>query len=123
MADKKADAQNEKKIGYQKFLYYLYTWFFNDSETFNPFFQYFNSIIFNGNFVTSTNCLERINLALKDTAAGGHVPLSRIWRVLKNLSTHTYLNMRKKFIIITSNLGYWTVPNNCYNIFGRLPCT
>ena len=67
------------------------TWFFNENATFNPgFFQYFNSIIFTGNFVTSTNCLKRINLALKDTAAGGHMPLSRICRVLKKFK-HSYL--------------------------------
>ena len=34
--------------------------------------------------------LERINLALKDTAAGGHMPLSRICRVLKKFK-HSYL--------------------------------
>ena len=86
LADKKADVQNQKKIGYQKFLDYLDTWFLNENATFNPgFFQYFNSIIFSVNFVTSTNCLERINLALKDTADGGHMPLSRICRVLKKI--------------------------------------
>ena len=73
------------------FVNYLNNWFFNEDATFNPgFFKYYDNIVFNGNFVTSTNCLERINLALKDTAAGGNMPLSRICRVLKTFK-HKYL--------------------------------
>jgi len=36
LADKKADVQNEKQIGYHIFLDYLDTWFFNKNATFNP---------------------------------------------------------------------------------------
>ena len=49
-----------------------------------------DNIILNSNYVTSTNCLERINRSLKDAAAGGHLPLSRVCRVLVSWK-HNYL--------------------------------
>jgi len=55
---------------------------------FNPgYYQYFDSIL-DGNTVTSTNCLERINRTLKDAAAGGYLPLGRVCRVLQTWKHH-----------------------------------
>ena len=72
-----------KKPGYLKFIGYLDQWFFNDDATFNPgYYQYFDAIVFTGNYKVSTNCLERVNKTVKDMAAGGNLPLSRACRVL-----------------------------------------
>ena len=39
----------------------------------------------------STNCLKRINRNLKDTTAGGFLPIARVYRVLKQFK-ETYIS-------------------------------
>ena len=88
LADQTERLAKSKKNGYKKFLKYLGDYYFNDSASFNPgYYQYFDSIL-NGNMVTSTNCLERINRNLKDAAAGGFLPLGRVCRVLQTWKHH-----------------------------------
>ena len=54
----------------------IFKWhLFNETAKFNSaYYQYFDNIIFNSNYVTSTNCLKRINLSLNDAAAGDNLP-------------------------------------------------
>ena len=118
LADQTERLAKSKKNGYKKFLKYLGDYYFNDSASFNPgYYQYFDSIL-NGNMVTSTNCLERINRNLKDAAAGGFLPLGRVCRVLQTWKHH-YMCEPILTKILTEK--YQIVFHNLNNLF-QLAC-
>ena len=99
LAGAKNFVPDSKKPGYRIWLNYLDQFFFNENAPFSPrFFKYYDSIIFNGNYNTTTNSLERINRALKDMAAGGNMPFSRLCRTLQKFKSK-YKTLQREEIL------------------------
>ena len=58
---------NDKGQKFSEFYSYLNKFYFSENSPFNPGnYDFYNSIIFQGNMTTSTNCLESLNRVLKN---------------------------------------------------------
>ena len=95
LSDVTVNVYKDKQVGFTNFLKYLNETYFDENARFNPgYYAYYDAILLNGDYATSNNSLKRINRCLKEVAAGGYLPLSRVCRVLQRW-IFTFPNTKK----------------------------
>ena len=84
---------NDKGQKFSEFYSYLNKFYFSENSPFNPGnYDFYNSIIFQGNMTTSTNCLESLNRVLKELSGTGFLRFSKICKVLKTFKENALKN-------------------------------
>jgi hypothetical protein len=69
---------SDKAKKFSEFYSYLSKFYFSENSPFNPGnYDFYNSIIFQGNMTKSTNCLESLNKVLKDLSGTGFLHFAK----------------------------------------------